>query len=127
MSHGDPLMRAMPAAAHPAAEEAQRIEYFNAPSHRRPSVFPGLLIGMIGLGLIVMGGLCMLGVLYMYSGPGTRWNASSVSVLVVLLYVVAVLCFSAAVPFLLRAAKSLNRAAKGQAPRDLPASPPPLP
>ena len=102
-----------PNAAAVAVEEAQPIEYFNAPSHRRASAFPGLVLGLIGLGLVVTGGCFLIGVLVMYAEPVTDWDASGVYLFMILLYALAALCFAGAVVFLRFAVISLLKAARG--------------
>lgn len=88
---------------------AEQIEYFNAPSYRRPSAVPGLVLGMLALGLIVLGGCFLIGVLILYTSSFTDWTASGIYFYLALLYVLAGACFAGAVALLLLAVKSLMR------------------
>lgn len=88
---------------------AEPIEYFNAPSYRRPSAVPGLVLGMLALGLIVLGGCFLIGVLILYTSSFTDWRASGIYFYLGLLYVLAGACFAGAVLLLVLAVKSLMR------------------
>ena len=87
------------AASHPAAHEA-------------PSAAPGLMLGMLGVGLVFLGGCFMFGLLIMYQSTDTVWTRGGVWVYIGVLYTLAGLCFATAGLELVLAVKSLLRAAR---------------
>ena len=94
-------------------EQVVGVEYFNAPYHHRPSAAPGLVLGVLGLGLILLGGCFMIGLLIMHQNTDTDWSGVSVYIYLVVLYVCAGACFAGAVTFLLLAMRSLLAVARG--------------
>ena len=91
----------------------ERIEYFNAPYHHRPSAGPGMVLGTLGLGLIFLGGCFMVGLLIMHQNTDTDWSGRSVYIYLGALYLLAALCFAGAAVLMVLAVKSLLKAARG--------------
>jgi hypothetical protein len=92
---------------------AEQVEYFNAPYHHRPSAGPGMALGAIGLGLVLLGGCFMIGLLIMHQNTDTDWSGVSAYIYVAVLYACVAACFAGAVFFLALATKSLLKAARG--------------
>lgn len=90
---------------------ARPVAASHAAAHEAPSAAPGLMLGMLGVGLIFLGGCFMFGLLIMYQSTDTVWTRGGVWVYIGVLYTLAGSCFASAGLELILAVKSLLRAA----------------
>ena len=92
----------------PDVETAQYVDYAT-PVARAPGVGPGLALGMLGLGLVLLGGCFCIGIMILYQSSTTDWSKPGVMFFLVVLYTLAAACFAGALLLLTLAARSLLR------------------